>query len=335
MRRIGKPAVVGLFLFMAAVAPSFARPEPAADTFDILQQNAWNLKTSDKEASLYITEIGHGPIVVVLHGGPGQDFHYLVDAVRPNTGRFRFILFDQRGSVLSPVSEAKTKSLTLAKLVDDLETLRQALGEDKLILMAHSAGNALAMGYYKAHPDRVKGLVLADSQPPGLETPEWDKAFAARRDAQIHRPEVQTTLAAAGLDKDPAQLTPRQRDELWRLTHLIPMDVYRLDHWRRFEGGGSWYNADAAEAISIATDPAACDIAGVLAAHPVPITVIDGDHDFIDPSGAGWLSLAAEHPEIRIFPLKSAGHYSWIDNPEGFDRSLRAGLELAASSSRH
>jgi proline iminopeptidase len=332
MKATAASLVVGLLFATMAAAPSSARPPP--DSLDVLQRNAWNLQTSDKEASLYITEIGHGPAVVVLHGGPGQDFHYLVEAVRPSSDRFRFILFDQRGSVLSPVSEAKTKALTLDKLVDDLETLRQALGEDKLILVGHSAGTALAMAYYKAHPDHVKGLVLADSQPPGIETPEWDKAFAARRDAQIHRPEVQATLAAAGLDKDPARLTPRQQDERWRLTHLIPMDVYRLDRWRRFEGGGSWYNADAAQAIGGSEDPAACDIAGVLAAHPVPITVIDGDHDFIDPSGAGWRSLAAERREIRIFPLKSAGHYSWIDNPEGFGRSLRAGLERAAASSR-
>ena len=84
---------------------------------------------------------------------------------------------------------------------------------------------------------------------------------------------------------------------------------------------------DDAIALSI---PAAFDTLAALTAHPVPITLLQGDHDFIDPSAAQWTAIAAQAPSVEVHVLEGAGHYGWIDNPEAFHRGLDHGLGRAS-----
>ncbi len=119
---------------LALSVPAASRAEriptsASPDVFDALQENVWYMQTADKKAQIYVTSLGQGPMVVVLNGGPGNDFNYIVDAVRGLSAKYRFILFDQRGSVLSPVPPAAVGGLSIQTLVADLDTLRQALGE--------------------------------------------------------------------------------------------------------------------------------------------------------------------------------------------------------------
>src|SRR5690606_25825353 len=108
------------------ISPVIVNAQNDIQIFDELQENAWYFPTEDGQARLYVTQIGKGDTIITLHGGPGNDFHYLVDAVRNNIHENTFVLFDQRGSLMSPVKDSLVSSLTINKLVDDLETLRQS-----------------------------------------------------------------------------------------------------------------------------------------------------------------------------------------------------------------
>ncbi|GAB3399372.1 alpha/beta fold hydrolase [Flindersiella endophytica] len=72
--------------------------------------------------------------------------------------------------------------------------------------------------------------------------------------------------------------------------------------------------------------PDSYDIRPTLRTHPVPIRVIQGDHDYLDPGGHQWVRLSHEHPDVDVTVIDRAGHYSWIDDPEAFDRALTAAL---------
>jgi proline iminopeptidase len=327
---LGRTIIVS-FLFLALSMPAVARSSD--DLFSRLQQNVWYLQTGDKAARLYVTEIGQGAPVVFLHGGPGNDFNYIIDALRPHLGRHRFILFDQRGSLLSPVAAEQVKTLSLAVLVDDLETLRQALGEDKLVLFGHSFGTLLAEAYFEKYPEHVAGMVLAASMP--AQTPEGGfaallKAMRPRQNALRDRPLVLETLAAEGFPTDPADDTPRQHSDRWRLTNLAAGNLVRLDRWRSIQGGDVYYSEAVDSAIGD-TIPGAIDLGPTLNRHPIPITVIDGDQDYLDPSAGGWRAQAKRSPRITLRTVPEAGHYAWIDNPSVFARDLEIGLRTADS----
>lgn len=102
---------------------------------------------------------GAGPdTVIVLHGGPGLQSRYLRPALRPLALEHALLYYDQRGRGIS--SPAVDGDLGLAQDVADLEALRQAMGLERLTLVAHHFGAMIAAGYALAHPDRVARLVL-------------------------------------------------------------------------------------------------------------------------------------------------------------------------------
>jgi pimeloyl-ACP methyl ester carboxylesterase len=104
-----------------------------------------------------VIEFGRGDTVVVLHGGWGGEHSGLIDAVRPLSDRFHFVLYDQRGSLRSAAPES---TITVDRLVRDLDGLRRQLRQERITLLAHSMGSALSYAYLAKHPDRVRGLVL-------------------------------------------------------------------------------------------------------------------------------------------------------------------------------
>jgi pimeloyl-ACP methyl ester carboxylesterase len=61
-------------------------------------------------------------------------------------------------------------------------------------------------------------------------------------------------------------------------------------------------------------------------AHPVPITVIQGDRDYVDPSARSWSALA-KVGKVRLHVIRGAGHCAWIDQPQAFAEALRDGLD--------
>lgn len=297
------------------------------DIFDALQENVWYLPTDDHQALLYVTSFGHGPTVIVLHGGPGNDFNYLVDALRPLADRYRFVLFDQRGSVLSPMAEKDIGGLNMDKLVADIETLRRALGEDKVALFGHSFGTMLAMWYFKAHPDHVAGLALAASAPPDMPSfGAYLKELHKREDALRSRVIVDKTIAAAGIPaKGNAALSAQQRSDLLRI-HNAAIDTVHVDRWQTFQGGGVYYNDKVDDAIG-GSLPDTYSILPALLGNPIPVTVIQGDQDYIDPAGAAWTDAVAQDPNVMIEVIKDASHYSWIDDPRTFSHDLDAALK--------
>ncbi|MHC4469741.1 MAG: alpha/beta fold hydrolase [Planctomycetota bacterium] len=93
-----------------------------------------------------------GPIVVVLHGGPGAPGH-MAPVARGLAESFRVLEPFQRGSGEEP--------LTVARHVADLLELIETRAEGaRPALVGSSWGAMLALAYAAAHPDRAGPLVL-------------------------------------------------------------------------------------------------------------------------------------------------------------------------------
>ncbi len=114
------------------------------------------------------------PVVIVLHGGPGNDYRYLLDlAALADT--YRVVFYDQRGAGLSPRVDAA--ELTLDRMVSDLDAIGNLVSPGKpFAVVGHSWGAMLAAAYIGHHPDRVERAVLAE---PGFFTHEDMLTFAA------------------------------------------------------------------------------------------------------------------------------------------------------------
>ena len=119
-------------------------------------------------------EPGKHPLIGV-HGGPGFTHDYLEGLLGLAPER-TVVLYDQLGSGRSD-RPADTSLWILERFVEELETLREALGFDRMHVLGHSWGGALAASYAIRQPERLAALFLAS---PLIRTSQWLEDCNAR-----------------------------------------------------------------------------------------------------------------------------------------------------------
>jgi len=304
---------------------------------DAPDSDEW-LARLDDGCSLYVHEIGAGPRVVVLHGGWGAEHGYMIDGLLPLADRYRFVFYDQRGSLRS---RCDTSSISVDRHVEDLEALRKKLGEERMVLVAHSMGGYLAMAYAQRYPDRVAGLVLIGSAPARGTVTELTEDITGPALKRWDRPEVGEELAEAGISRELSmvinplthteqsglQATDEQR-RLWHRITFAAINLHDVRRWRRFQGA-HLYSADAGAAAARSM-PESWDFTPALNRLAFPILVLHGDDDYIPAAfDERWIG---DVPEARLQIVHDAGHVVWIDQPETFVEAI--GSYLAGPSRR-
>jgi len=135
------------------------------DRFPALEPHECGMLDVGEGQQIYWEACGNprGRPVVVLHGGPGSGC--TPDARRYfDPGAYRIVLFDQRGAGRStPRVDVGTdlSTNTTARLVADIEHLRDHLGIERWLVSGVSWGVTLALAYAEHHPERVSAMVLA------------------------------------------------------------------------------------------------------------------------------------------------------------------------------
>lgn len=105
------------------------------------------------------------PVVIVVHGGPGMDYRYLLN-LQELSDRYYVVFYDQRGTGLSP--RVPREELTLENSIEDLNRIvEHHSGDRSVAIVGHSWGAMLAAAYISRYPDRVDQVVLAE---PGMLT---------------------------------------------------------------------------------------------------------------------------------------------------------------------
>ena len=111
-------------------------------------------------------------VVVVIHGGPGNDYRYLLP-LKQLADDYYVVFYDQRGTGLSP--RVSSDELSLESSLDDLNNIINYYSPDnKVNIIGHSWGGMLASGYLGLYPEKVNKIVLAE---PGMLTTEKAKEF--------------------------------------------------------------------------------------------------------------------------------------------------------------
>jgi proline iminopeptidase len=147
-------------------------------------------KTVEQDSSISFTEIDgykfhtvsegndHDPVIIVVHGGPGGDHHYLT-SLKPLAKNHRVVFYDQRGTGLSP--RVDKSQLTLEQNLNDLDSLVQYFSaNNKVKLVGHSWGGMLVSGYLSAHPEKVSHAIIVE---PGMLDSESAEAFIKKMKA--------------------------------------------------------------------------------------------------------------------------------------------------------
>lgn len=281
----------------------------------------WYLWTED-DTRLFVAEGGQGDSVIVIHGGWGAEYSYLVPALEPLFDEFHFTFYDQRGSLRSPAPDS---TISLQQFVSDLEQLRHELDMSKVTLLSHSMGSFLAYAYLKKHPKHVKGLaLLSPVLPTGVDREK--KKSADKQFVEFAKANEKQELKEEGL-LDKQDLSSKERTAKWRIGYASG-NIYNIDRWRQLKGGQAFYNSDIATLINKnTTNGLMSNFLDALKSHSIPIYVIIGDHDLVDFGLTTWPDVASDIPHMHLLKLEKAGHNSWIDKPGKFTDFLEKALK--------
>ncbi len=119
----------------------------------------------------YTDSGGDGPTIIWSHGFLMD--HTMFDAqVQALSGDYRCVAWDERGFGATPA----TGPFTYWDSADDAVALLDHLGIDQAVFAGMSQGGFLSMRAALAHPDRVRGLILIDTQA-GTEAAENVEAY--------------------------------------------------------------------------------------------------------------------------------------------------------------
>jgi len=120
-------------------------------------------------AILHRESFGHpdSTIVLVLHGGPGSDYRYLLRCKALTEYGYKVVFYDQRGTGLSQRFPYSIYNMQI--MYDDLSGIidhYKSHENQKIILLGHSWGAMLATAYINEYPEAIAGVILCE--PGGL-----------------------------------------------------------------------------------------------------------------------------------------------------------------------
>ncbi|HEX4561920.1 MAG TPA: alpha/beta fold hydrolase, partial [Gemmatimonadales bacterium] len=262
--------------------------------------------------SLFTRQTGAGPLVVVLHGGPGASHDYLLPQYDLLAKGRELFYYDQRGGGQSPVP--REAPVGWEAHVADLEGIRVALGREQLVICGYSWGGLLGLLYTLRHPEQVERLALiapaAITQ--GLRD-EFEAEFSRRMNAPQRQAE-RDALRTSGLrERDPGAYQ-RRAFELSVMGYFKnPADAVRLTPFRVV--------ARTQKAVwdSLGDWDLRSDLEALASRSPLPASRIL--HGTSDPMPIASSQAISRITGAELIPL-DCGHCPHVEVTSGFVRAL-------------
>ena len=244
---------------------------------------------------LHIEQRGAGaPAVVFLHywGGSSRTWRHVVDALAPDV---RTIAIDQRGWGRSA---APASGYALVDMANDALAVVEALDLERYILVGHSMGGKVAQLIASRRPRGLVGLALVAPAPPTplnlpLEAREGMVRAYDSRDSIIAT--LDQVLAPNGLDKEDLETV---------IADSLAGAVAAKE---------AWPLAGSQE-----------DIVTQVTAIDVPVIVISGEHDRVDPPEGLRRELLSRILQAQLYVLPKAGHLLPLEAPDHVADLIRA-----------
>jgi pimeloyl-ACP methyl ester carboxylesterase len=279
---------------------------------------------------LHYVSVGRGELVLFVHGFPefwGAWEHQLAEFGRA----YQAVALDMRGYNLSSKPE-DVEDYHVVHLVDDLRSLARHLGHEKMTLVAHDWGGAVAWSTAIRHPDWVEKLVIINAPHPAI--------FAREL---LHNPEQQAASQYMLFFRSPKAERVLSRDNYAGLLEVLTEfgskwdmdpDTRRkyIDAWSQrgaLTGGLNYYRASPMYPPTSAQDEekinSILDLPHEMLAVKAPTLVIWGEQDRALLSGnLDGLEKYVDNLTVRRIP--DGSHWIIHEQPARVNKLIGAFL---------
>lgn len=238
---------------------------------------------------------GDGPAIVFVHGLGGTSNVWHAQRVALNK-YFKVITLDLPGSGRSDKNEEK---YSMARWVDQIAGLADAIKLDRFTLVGHSMTTVLAQNFAARHGPRLSALVLCG---PITELPQAGKDNFLKR-AETVQKEGMIAVADAVLG---GALTAATRDGNPALAGLVREML--LSNCPKCYAG---------HCLALREASAKADQANI----KTPTLILVGDQDGVTPlANCRAIAGAVAGAQIRVVP--ATAHMTMMERPEAFNATL-------------
>jgi proline iminopeptidase len=299
---------------------SMAKPQKA-DATERQPDDISEVAVDGHQVTVY--SFGHGDeVLFCLNGGPGLPCDYVRDSHSVMADRgYRVVIHDQLGTGRS--DKPKDKSLwTIGRYVEEVETVRKALGLGRVHLLGQSWGTWLGFEYLLAYPDAAKSFVCANGT----------------GEVPLHLQDLARLRAALGPEtvemmcRHEAEGTTDHPEYKAAVTILDYRHVCRLDDrpaaFERSMAGinmdiyGTMWGPNEFTCIGSLKD---WDRIADLHRVKQPVLVLCGMHDELTPDSAARVARALPNARLKVF--KNSSHMPFFEEPEAYQATLKTFLD--------
>lgn len=259
---------------------------------------------------LYFTTQGQGPVMVVVHGGPGLSHNYLLPGMAKLAEKYQVTFYDQRGSGKSIPTALNEKNINIQQFILDLETLRKNLKLEKIILVGHSWGGILAMQYAIQYPSNISALILMNSVPA---TSKGTHAFEEELNKRFVPINKELSVLQKQMNAHPGepQYVTNYLRAMMKTYFYHSEDIKKLTLIFTPESAKNIFKIDAIFTRNFLNKP--YNIRSQLKKLHIPTLVVHGD---VDPIPV-WTAreIANNIPNGHLVVIKQCGHFPYIEQP--------------------
>jgi len=281
------------------------------------------------------------PILLLLHGGPGDVQSPYVSVYAPYERAFVLVQWDQRGAGKTFATyRDRTPDLTLERVANDgielAEYLRRRFKENSIIVLGHSWGTVIGTRMVQARPDLFAAYVGTG------QVASWAESAAAQFEfLKSKAKETGNAVMVAQLDSignlDPtnaAQYFAATRplrnflpdsDKAWfsRMRALTTDSLGMTDDDRAAINAGMRYSGRALLPTQMQEQLSTSALR-----FELPYFVIQGQHDWFTPTAPAKSYFdRVVAPKKRMVVLEGAGHFALVTHPDAFIAALESMLD--------
>jgi pimeloyl-ACP methyl ester carboxylesterase len=248
---------------------------------------------------IYYEVHGSGPPLLLTHGysSTGEMWQGQIEAL---SKRHKLILWDMRGHGRSDYPEDPSAYSETA-VVADMAALLDEVGADSAIVGGLSLGGYMSLAFYRAHPERVRALLIIDTGP-GFKKDDAREAWNERALETADRYEREGLSVLKSFSRERAEASHRDASGLARAAR------------------GMLTQRDARVIES-------------LPGIKVPALVVVGADDA--PFLAASDYMAAKIPDAAKVVIPAAGHAVNIDQPQAFIDAVLPFLDRLDAAATH